>query len=77
MDQIEREVRNADAIKNGGAVRESLTNTLRDLDDLVGEVDRRAAGCIALAETSASGDAASAGSAGGGSKRSHFFVLRN
>ena len=64
MDQIEREVRNADAIKNGGAVRESLTNTLRDLDDLVGEVDRRAAGCIALAETSASGDAASAGSAG-------------
>ena len=62
MDQIEREVRNADPIKNGGAARESLTNSLRDLDGLVVEVDRRAAGCV-VAEVGGA-NAASAASAG-------------
>ena len=63
LEQMEREVRNADAaVKNGGgAVRQLLADVFQDLANLVGEIDRRSA-CIAADAASHEGD----GDGGGG-----------
>lgn len=65
LEQMEREVSNADPVKSGGAVRQLLTDILQDLANLVGEVDRRSE-CIAADASDDGGAGAGAGAASAG-----------
>ena len=60
LEQMEREIRNADPVKNGASVRQFLTDVFQDLVNLVGEVERRSE-CIAADDASGEDGAASAG----------------
>ena len=59
LEQIEREIRNADPVKNGASVTQFLTDVFRDLANLVCEVERRSE-CI-VADTGGEEGSASAG----------------